>query len=183
MITVSTCIYQYVNILMVHNDPSAFKMGSNRIDFVNSHTYLGIPIDATMSLSPLVKNIKKRVSNKIFMLRKIRKFLTFHASVIVYIQTILPIIDYAGFMLISCKKDDKNDLQKLQNDVLRICTRNKMSDRVSIPELHAKCKIISLEQRMRKQLLGLMYLLSRDKAYLKTANRVTRSADNICFKV
>ena len=158
-------------------------MGLNNIDFVNSHTYLGIPIDATMSLTPLVKNIKKRVSNKLFMLRKIRKFRTFDASVTVYKQTILPIIDYAGFMLISCKKEDKNDLQKLQNDVLRICTRNKMSDRVSIPELHAKCKIISLEQRMRKQLLWLMYLLSRDKSFLKIANRVTRSADKICFKV
>ena len=124
------------------HDPSPFKMGANNIDFVNSHTYLGIPIDATMSLTPLVKNIKKRVSNKLFMLRKIRKFLTFDASVTVYKQTILPIIDYAGFMLISCKKEDKYILQKLQNDVLRICTRNKMSDRVSIHELHAKCKII-----------------------------------------
>ena len=28
-----------------------------------------------------------------------------------------------------------------------------------------------------------MYLLSRDKAYLKIANRVTRNADKICFKV
>ena len=158
-------------------------MGVNNIDFVNSHTYLGIPIDASMSLTPLVKNIKKRVSNKLCMLRKIRKFLTFDASVTVYKQTILPVIDYAGFMLISCKKEDKNDLQKRQNDVLRICTRNKLSDRVPIPELHAKCKIISLEQRMRKQLLWLMYLLSRDKSYLKVAYRVTRSADKISFKV
>ena len=158
-------------------------MGVNNIDFVNSHTYLSIPIDASMSLTSLVKNIKKRVSNKLFMLRKIRKFLTFDASVTVYKQTILPMVDYAGFMLISCKKEDKNDLQKRQNDVLRICTRNKLSDRVSIPELHAKCKIIGLEQRMQKQLLWLMYLLSRDKSYLNVANRVTRSADKISVKV
>ena len=96
-----------------------------------------------------------------------------------YKQTILPIIDYAGFMLISCRREGKNDLQKLQNDVLMICTRTKLSDRVSIPELHAKCKIISLEQRMRKQLLWLMYLLSRDKSYLKVTKRVIRSADKI----
>ena len=36
----------------------------------------------------------------------------------VYKQTILPIIDYAGFLLISCRKDDKNNLQKLQNEIL-----------------------------------------------------------------
>ena len=36
---------------------------------------------------------------------------------------------------------------------------------------------------MRKQLLWLMFILSRDKAYIKVSNRVTRSADKIVFKV
>ena len=34
-----------------------------------------------------------------------KKFLTFN---VVYKQTIVPIIDYAGFLLISCRQDDKN---------------------------------------------------------------------------
>ena len=40
------------------------------------------------------------MSNRLFMLRKIRKYLTFDASVLVYKQTILPIVDYAGFLLL-----------------------------------------------------------------------------------
>ena len=89
--------------------------------------------------------------------------MTFDAAVAVYKQTILPIIDYAGFILLSCNKEERNDFQKLQNDihVLRICTMSRLADRVSISELHAKCKIISLEQRMRKQLLWLMYIWER----------------------
>ena len=51
-----------------------------------------------MSLSPLVKAVKKQVSNKCYMFRKIRKYLDFYSSVIVYKQTILPVIDYAGFL-------------------------------------------------------------------------------------
>ena len=66
------------------------------------------------------------------MLRKIRKYLTFDAAVTVYKQTILPIIDYAGFLLIACKMEDKNDVQKFQNDILRICTMSCLADRVSI---------------------------------------------------
>ena len=116
-------------------------------------------------------------------LKKIRKYLTFGAAVTVYKQTILPIFDYAGFMLISCRKEEKGDFQILQNDILRICNLSRISDRVSITELHAKCKIISLEQRMRIQLLWLMYLLSRDETFLKVPNRVTRSIDKIVFKV
>ena len=43
--------------------------------------------------------------------------------------------------------------------------------------------MISLEQRMRIQLLWLMYLLSRDETFLKVPNRVARSIDKIVFKV
>ena len=86
-------------------------------------------------------------------------------------------------MLLACNNDQRGDLQKMQNDMLRICCMIRLSDRVSIPELHKKCKIISLEQRMRKQLLWLMFILSRDESFLKVANRVTRNADKISFKV
>ena len=47
-----------------------------------------------MSLIPLQKNVKKRISSKIFHLKKLRKYMTFEASVLVYKQTILAIIDY-----------------------------------------------------------------------------------------
>ena len=52
-----------------------------------------------------------------------------------------------------------------------------------IPYLHAKCKILSLEQRRRKQLLRLMFNLSKDKEFLKVPNRVTRGAGRVTFKV
>ena len=163
--------------------PNHFIAHGCEIGFVKQHLYLGIMIDSIMSLTPLTKDIKKRISNKIFMLRKIRKFLTFEAAVAVYKQTILPIIDYAGFLLISCKKGDRNDFQKLQNDILRICNISRLSDRVSIVDLYSRCKIISLEQRMRKQLLWLMYILSKDIEFLKVPNRVTRNAEKVTFKV
>ena len=146
--------------------PSTFKTGVQEIGIVNQHLYLGIMLDSNMSLNPLTKDIKKKVTNKIFMLRKIRKYLTFDAAVTVYKQTILPIIHYAGFLLIACKKEDKNDFQKLQNDILRICAMSRLADRISLKKLHEKCKINSLEQRMRKQLLWLMYLLSKDQSFL-----------------
>ena len=67
------------------------------VKFVKNHVYLGVTLDSTMLLVPLMKTVRSRVSNKVYMLRKIRKYLTFEASVIVYKQTKLPIIDYAVF--------------------------------------------------------------------------------------
>ena len=103
----------------------ALKACGCEISFVNHHRYLGLILDSTMSLGPVTKDIKKRITNTIFMFRKIRKFLTFEASIVVYKQTVHPIIDYAGFLLISCNKEERDDFQKLQNDILRIC--NKLS--------------------------------------------------------
>ena len=38
-----------------------------------------------------------------------------------YKQTILPLLDYAGFLLIAGNVSDRCDLQILQNTALRIC--------------------------------------------------------------
>ena len=96
-----------------------------------------------------MKSVKKRVSNKVFMLQKIHKYLTYEAAVIVYKQTILPIIDDAGFLLLACNNSDLDEIQVVQNDILQICTRNKVSDKVSIANLHKKCKIIGLKQNAK----------------------------------
>ena len=176
-------IFSTRNKISKMGNPKQFTMNDHNIGFVHNYMYLGVMIDDVMSLVPLVKSVKKRISDKIFMLRKIRKFLTFEASVLVYKQTILPIIDYAGFLLMGSRNEDKSDVQILQNDILRICNRSRISDRVSIEALHAKCKMVSLEQRRRKQLLGLMYLLSKDASFLHVPGRITRSADKIVFKV
>ena len=54
--------------------------------------------------------------------------MNFDASITAYKQTILPIIDYAGFLLLACNNSDLNDLQIIQNDVLRICNMTKLVD-------------------------------------------------------
>ena len=123
------------------HEPKAFNMFDQKIKFVNSHCYIGISLKATMSLGLLLKSVKKRVINKVFMLRKIRKYLNFDATICIYKQTILPLIDYSGFLLLACKQKDLDDLQKVQNDVLRICNQTKLFDRVSVKELHKQCKI------------------------------------------
>ena len=93
-------------------NPTQMKYLGNNINFVRQCPYLGIVIDNTMSLIPLINGVKKKVSNKIFMLKKLRKYLTFDAAVSIYKQMILPVIDYTGFLVIACRLGDKGDLQK-----------------------------------------------------------------------
>ena len=71
---------------------------------------------------------------------------------------------------------------KCQNDALRICTKLQINDRVRIEYLHEECKIVSLEQRRRQQLLMLMYKKSTDYTMHKVFPRNTRESNHIVFK-
>ena len=66
-----------------------------------------------MTIQPMLKHVKRLLTNKIFIMSKIRKFLTEKAALSIYKQTILPIIDYSGFLLLTCNTSDRANLQKV----------------------------------------------------------------------
>ena len=55
-------------------------------------------------------------------------------------------------------------------------------DRIKISDLHKKSNLLSLEQRMRKQLLWLMYSMSLDHNNRKIGARNLRSNNKYIFK-
>ena len=87
-----------------------------------------------MTLRPFFTHVKKIVYSKIFVFSKIRRYLNESAAIKLYKHTILLFIEYTGFMLVACNVEDRHELQKCQNNALRICTRIKLSDRVRIKD-------------------------------------------------
>ena len=160
-----------------------FHIMGNLIKYVTQYNYLGLLIDNELSLQPLYKDIKKRVSNKLFSLRKLRKYLTHDAAILVYKQTILPIFDYAGFLLISLNDGDKGDLQIMQNDALRFCKGIQLLDKVSIPKIHDSISLLSLEQRRQKQLLSIMFIQAKKGRSRSVTNINTRRQSKYVFKI
>ena len=92
-------------------------------------------------------------------------------------------MDYAGFLSIACNKDKKGDLQVLQNDALRFCSKNAHTDKILLVELHKKANLASLEQRRCMQLLSLMYKLSKIESNRKIGARNTRQRTKFEFIV
>ena len=92
----------------------------------------------------------------------------------------VPLLDYAGFLLISGNVSDRHDLQ---NTALRICYNVMLRDRVSIAEMHRRSNLLSLEQRRQKQLLCLMFIYKcrHDNVWLYDRN--TRAANVIASLV
>ena len=96
------------------------------IKHVTQYNYLGIILDNDLSLVILCKNIGKRVIDKVYMLRKIRKYLSYKAAVQIYKSTILPIFGYPDYLILACNKDKRHDYQVIQNDVLRFCENKRI---------------------------------------------------------
>ena len=163
-------------------NPDCLIINNENLAFVKKYNYLGIPLDAEMNLEWLYKCVDRKINNKIYNLRKVRRYMSFKTSVDVYKHTILPILDYGGFLLLSLSKERKNDLQIAQNDILRICNNSRLVDRVSIPKLHKKAHLLSLKQRWEKQLLSLMYIYSTKENVRLVRDRVTRNIDKFVFK-
>ena len=90
------------NKLSKFSAATPFKINDTDMKYVKQYNYLGVIMDAEMSLIPLCKHLEKIVVDKVYMIRKLRKHLTYHAALQIYKQLVLPIFDYSGFLLIAC---------------------------------------------------------------------------------
>ena len=152
-------------------------LGPRPLIFTDKYKYLGVTLDCEMSLTSFLADRKKIVLQKLFNLRKLRYYVDERGALAIYKHTILPIFDYAGFMLIACSKSDRHDLQVIQNDALRTCLNVKRRDRLSILNMHTKANLLSLEQRRTLQLLNLMFMHKNNPVNLRPPVRNTRAAD------
>ena len=159
-----------------------FILNDQFLDYTNVYNYLGILLDQKMSLMPLLHRLKNVIRSKIYSLVKIRDLITTKCALTIYKQTILPLFDYSGFIIISCNISDRSDLQTFQNNALRICFNVRLRDRVSVERMHRRAKLTSLEQRRQVQLLSLMFIYKeRHDNVRRVYNRRTRAANVYSF--
>ena len=177
-----TMIFGNRHKLLKIKNPTPLSINGKDLAFVKKYNYLGIVLDVELNLEPFFKSIIKKVNNKVYSLRKIRKYISFDIAIQIYKQTILPFFDYGGFSGMSLSKEKRNELQKIQNDILRICNGTRIVDRVSTELLHNKAKLLSLNQRRQKQLLILMYIYSKEDNVQLIPARNTHNANKFVFK-
>ena len=163
------------------NFENKFTLNGEVVHYVNDYNYLGLLLDKNMTLSPLLARVKRIVSNKIYCLVKIRNQINTQCAIAIYKQTILPLLDYSGFLLISCNISERGDLQTLQNHALRICYNVRLRDKVSVNLMHNRAKLLSLEQRRQKQVLCLMFILKQRHDVARVYARGTRAANVYTF--
>ena len=139
------------------SQPLDIRLNNVQIETVKSYNYLGVIFESELSMNHQLTEIHNRVQQKLFHLRKIRKFINEFTAFQIYKQTILPILDYCGFLSMSGTQAKYNALQILQNDALWACVGFPHGYNMSRDELHKKATLSSIFQRWDKQLTIMMY--------------------------
>ena len=155
----------------------SISLNHNPLRFATKYKYLGVTLDNEMNLTSFLSDVKKSVLQKLYNLCKLRYYVSEKGALAIYKQTILPLFEFSGFMLIACTKSDGHDLQVIQNDALHTCFNVKRRDKVSILKMHIKANLLRLEQRCTMQLLRLMYVHKSNPVNLIHLVRNTRAAD------
>ena len=164
----------YRDEFIVHKDQKIMRC--------QQYNYLGVFLDECLNLDSNFDNIFKKFSHKVFQFGKIKKYINNATRILVYKQTILPLVEYVSFLLCLNSKHDVDKLQKLQNRCLRMCLDIQNHRDFSVVRLHEITRISKLDVRREIQLLNIMYYLKCENQFKRNVIRDTRSIDRYVFE-
>ena len=102
-------------------DPTLnIQINGQLIDNINDDKLLGMRVDNTLQFNKHVDDVCKAISNKLNLLRKIKKYLGHHHRVLYYNAYILPSIDYCLTIYGNASKSHLDRIFKLQKCAARI---------------------------------------------------------------
>ena len=125
------------------------------------------------------------MNHRLFNFGKVRQFINRRAAITIYKSTILPILEYADYLVENSRASFGLKLQRLQNRGLRIVEySHSLVNSFSVEDLHIRNNIIYPNVRRKHNLL-LMHMLARDSTFLdnQPRTRQLRGNDKIKFSI
>ena len=154
------------------------------ISYVPSFKYLGVEIDRNLCMKGQYEYLFKLVNHKLFLLRTIRPCLTIKAAVDIARSMILSLIDYGNVFLTCCTQANRQELQTLQNKILRCCLNIEDPLDMNIIEMHNMLNLDFVDKRRNIQLLTLVRShVLENKFPMVNHERETRHNDGLKIKL
>ena len=155
------------------------SLNANILERVCSYKYLGLILDEHLTYNKHIKEMNKLVSHKLYILSKIRKYITPAASINIFKTMVLSLIEYCDIVYAGTNQTNLTKIDNLFYRGLRICMdcNNKRSRKI----LCKDCKIASLEDRRNAHLLIFMHKQLENKELLKKKVVNTRLQDGPVF--
>ena len=145
------------------------------------YTYLGVQIDECLTLQKHFNYICRKFAQKFVKLSKLKNSVDDNTRILLYKQTILPLVEYADIMLYHVRKHDLEKLQRLQNKALRLCLDIINPQDISTEDLHKSVNLMTLDNRRELHLMNLMHKYREPRPWLHENALNTRNADKKAF--
>ena len=174
------CLYGNRKIVATFNDQT-IGAENCQISQCHQYNYLGVTLDECLNMKANFNSILKKFSYKIYQFGKIRKYIDISTRVLLYKQTVLPLVEYVSFMLCLSNKHETDKLQRLQNRCLRMCYNVNVPTDVGTAQLHNNARLDKLCVRRDIALLSIMFDLRWNNMYEKKVIRATRANQGYIF--
>ena len=153
---------------------------SNQIlERVCSYKYLGLILDESLTYNKHIKEMDRLVSHKLYILSKIRRYITNNACINIFKTMILSLIEYCDIIYAGTSITNLNNIDKLFYRGLRICMYS--NNYISREILCRDCKTAPLVNRRLAHLLQFMHKQSNNNLMLKNRTANTRLQNGPVF--
>ena len=176
-------IWRHNNILK-ERDNLFIHVGGAKIDNVTCYHYLGIDLDNSLTYDKMLDCMFIKANRKLYMLKRIRLYISNYVANLVYKTHVLPMLDYADFMVDSGKTSKTTRLDNLHKRAVKLIDNkaNHVLNDIQLLDLYGLEKLVS---RREKHHLTLMYRLKDNDDLIEPyrANIELRNNNKIKFKI
>ena len=151
---------------------TVLSLNNNILDRVCSYKYLGFILDDHLTFNKHIAELCKIVSHKLYLLAKIRRYITVEACITVFKTMILSLLEYGDIVFAGTSLENLNKIDRLFYCGLRICLNYNFS--LSKDEVCNECHISTLSARRNLHLLLFIHHHKDCDYLLKTSNIRTR---------
>ena len=153
---------------------------SNQIlERVCSYKYLGLILDEHLTYNKHIKEMNRLVSHKLYLLSKVRKYITTHACINIFKTMVLSLIEYCDILYTGTNQKNLGDIDKMFYRGLKICTYS--NNFISRETLCKDCKIAPLDKRRNAHLLIFMHKQTNNQTLIKKKTANTRLHTGLVF--
>ena len=145
------------------------------IQQVPTYKYLGMTLDSSLSYKAHLATVVRTVSHKIYLLSRVKKFMSNRSALLVFKTMIMPFLDYADVVYHNASAKELEKLQRLQNRALKLCLG--FHKREDTEFVHRSAKVPLLENRRKSHVFNFMYKRKELNHNIDVPVKCTRSAD------
>ena len=167
------CIYGMRSIVKKSKNVDMILSLNNVIlERVCSYKYLGFVLDDQLNFNKHIDVMINTISHKLYLLSRIRRYLSKQACILVFKTMVLSIIEYGDIIYSGTSKLNLDKIDKLFYRGLRICDASNSA--LSKNQLCKECDIVPLDKRRDVHLLLFMHKQSQKTELLKKRRARTR---------